>query len=180
MRANVPFRLLIYSTNALKWDVTRIYLVKLFSGSNDKNGDATHSCKFAILKIALLVLFEIFLYYSKNEKKLKIGFFNRINATYDQIYHGYLVNMYKLVFAQREVIHYSKSPNANFLDLVFIKWCVEVINDIKNKFCSISTKQDNFSRFDSFLSKLPISCTILATLSPVSYTHLTLPTISVV
>ena len=73
--------------------------------------------------------------------------------------------MYKLVFAQREVIHYSKSPNANFLDLVFIKWCVEVINDIKNKFCSISTKQDNFSRFDSFLSKLPISCTILATLS---------------
>ena len=23
-------------------------------------------------------------------------FFNRINATYDQIYHGYLVNMYKL------------------------------------------------------------------------------------
>ena len=73
-QANVLFRLLIYSTNALKWDVTRIYLVKLFSGSNDKNGDATHSCKFAILKIALLVLFEIFLYYSKNEKNSKSAF----------------------------------------------------------------------------------------------------------
>merc|ERR1711923_689883 len=129
------------------------------------NGNGTHSCTFAILKIALLILFEIFLYYSKNEKKLKIGIFIRINATYDQIYHGYLVNMYKLFFAQREAIHYSKSPNANFLDLDFIKLYVKVINDIENKFCSISTKQDNFSRFDSFLSKWPISCTILATLS---------------
>ena len=49
-----------------------------------------------------------------------------------------------------------------FLDLIFLKWCVKVVNDIKHQFCSISTKQDKFSRFDSFLSKWPISWTILA------------------
>ena len=53
-RANVPFRLLIYSTNALKWDVTRVYLIKVFLGSNDKNCNGTCSCKFVNLKISLL------------------------------------------------------------------------------------------------------------------------------
>ena len=52
-----------------------------------------------------------------------------------------------------------------------MKWIVEVINDIKNKFCSISTKQDMFSRFDSFLSKWPISCAILAALSVIILTN---------
>ena len=51
-------------------------------GSNDENGNGTCPCKFDNLK---------------EWKKIKIGFSNGIDATYDQIYHGYLVNMCKLM-----------------------------------------------------------------------------------
>ena len=74
VKTQVSFRLSIYSTNAFKWDVTQLYLIKLFLASNDKNGNGTRSCKFGNLKVALLVLLEIFLYYSKNTNKSKLCF----------------------------------------------------------------------------------------------------------
>ena len=162
LRATVSFRLLIYSTNSLKWDVTRVYLIKLFLGSNDKNGYGMQIRQSK--NRSTRIVWNISMQLQEWNKTLEIGFSNGIDPIFDQIYHGYLVNVYKRVYAQREMIHYLKALNTTFL-LSFYQIVFLTCQWHRQYFCTISSKQDDTSISDSLSSKWSKSCAILATLS---------------
>ena len=113
-------------------------MIKLSLGTNNRNSDGTRSCKFTNLKIALLDLFEIFLYYSKNEKHPKLAFSNEIDATFDQIYNGYLLEIC-INFSMPKGRFIIQNRQIPFFCTQFLLNDVSV-NDIETYFCTKPSK----------------------------------------